>query len=120
MQMIRTILPALLLAAALGADAASAQEPRHHHLAPDLDAFHAVLAPAWHAEADARRSPDACAKVGDLEARAKDIRSTDPSALVAAVGAMKLKCQSQPGNVDAAFADVHDAFHRLMEGRGGK
>ncbi len=119
--MIKTTSIVVTLAAALFAGSAVlAQEPHRHHLAADLDAFHAVLAPAWHADAGAKRTQDACAKVGDMEARARDIRSTDASALIAAVGAMKLKCQSQAADIDAAFADVHEAFHRLMEERRSK
>lgn len=101
---------------------AVAQEHRHHDdLAPDVDAFHSVLAPIWHARPGKGRTQDACAKAGRMGALAKDIRSTDASALQASIATLKTTCTSNKlAGVDGALHDVHEAFHRLIEVRPAK
>ena len=69
--------------------AAIADDHHPHHLAKDVDAFHAVLAPAWHARPGPERLPNACAKADELGRLASDIRSTDATKLVASIGVMK-------------------------------
>lgn len=103
------------LGGALGS--AIAQDHRHHHdFAPDVDAFHAVLAPVWHARPGKARTQDACAKAGRMEALAKDIRSKDASALQASITALKATCKGNKlAEVDGALHDVHEAFHRLID-----
>jgi len=111
---IARLLGAVAATTALGA--AFAQDHRHqHHFAPDVDAFHSVLAPVWHARPGAERSQDACAKAGRMEALAKEIRSADAAALRDAVAALKTTCKAGPAEVDGALHDVHEAFHRLIE-----
>lgn len=92
----------------------------HHHFAPDVDAFHSVLAPIWHAAPGKDRSRNACAKANRMEALARDIRSADAAALQAAVAALKGKCAAAPVDIDGALVEVHDAFHRLIEARPAK
>ena len=58
------LLGALSAATSLGA--AIADDHHHHHLAKDVDAFHAVLAPLWHARPGPERLPNACAKVDEM------------------------------------------------------
>ncbi len=94
-----------------------AQEHQHPRLAQDADAFHEVLAPLWHASPGLERTRNTCSKVGEMESRAKAIRSTDAAALVASIGTLRTKCQAEPPEIDAAFAAVHDAFHHLGERR---
>lgn len=94
-------------------DAAIADDHHHHHFAKDVDAFHAVLAPVWHARPGSERLPNACAKVDELGRLASAIRSTDATKLVASIAAMKAACQGK-GDVDGAFHDVHEAFHHLI------
>lgn len=93
---------------------AMADDHHHHHFAKDVDAFHAALAPVWHARPGPERLPNACAKVDELGRLASDIRSTDATKLVASIGTMKTACQSKSGDVDDAFHDVHEAFHQLI------
>ena len=93
---------------------AIAEEHHHHHLTKDGDAFHAVLAPVWHASPGPERLLNACAKVDELGRLASDIRSTNGSKLLASIATMKTACQSKPGDVDGAFHDVHEAFHHLI------
>lgn len=114
----------LALAAALLAGGALAEEQHdrhmHHRLPRDVEAFHAALGPLWHAPAGKERSRKACAKAGELESLAKDIRSGDATPLLASIEALKKKCQAGQPDIDAAFSDVHEAFHRLAEpGRAG-
>lgn len=95
-----------------------AEVPHHHHkLAKDVDAFHAVLAPIWHARPGPERLPNACSKADDMARMASDIRSTDASKLVASIATMKTTCQGKQGDVDAAFYDVHEAFHHLIDAK---
>ena len=93
--------------------AAIADDHHHHHFAKDVDAFHAVLAPVWHARPGPVRLPNACAKVDELGRLASAIRSTDAAKLVTSIATMKTACQSK-GDVDGAFYDVHEAFHHLI------
>lgn len=98
---------------------AAAQEHRHHHhFAPDVDAFHAVLAPVWHARPGKERSRDACAKAGRMETLAQDIRSADAAALRDTIAALKATCKTKPADVAGALHDVHEAFHRIIDAGG--
>lgn len=99
---------------------ALAQEPHHHDFAADVDAFHAVLAPVWHARPGKARLQDACAKAGRMEALAADIRSADATALRASIAALKTSCKSRRSEVDGALHDVHEAFHDLIGHRPGQ
>lgn len=115
--------PIALLAATLLAGSAFAAEPPEHHphhhaFAQDVDAFHAALAPLWHARPGKERTRNACAKAADLETLAGNIRSADAKPLLGSIAAFKKQCQTSPGKVDAAFSDVHDAFHHLIEPAG--
>lgn len=89
----------------------------HPHFAPDVDAFHSLLAPLWHARPGKARTRNACAKAGEMAKGAADIRSADPTALVATIAQLQTTCKRKPADVDAAFFDVHEAFHRLIEAR---
>ena len=109
----------VLTVATLLSGAAIAQEPRgghmHHTFAQDVDAFHAVLAPLWHARPGKERSLETCAKAKQLEKLAANIRTSDSKALSAAVGALTKQCQAGPTGIDAALFDVHEAFHHLAD-----
>lgn len=101
-----------------------AAEPResqmhHHHFPKDVDAFHGVLAPVWHAAPGKERTRNACIKAEQMESLAKDIRSADASPLLASIATLKKKCQDGKGDVDGALSDVHEAFHRLIEPKQG-
>ncbi|MBS1143822.1 MAG: hypothetical protein H6R14_1228 [Proteobacteria bacterium] len=87
----------------------------HHRMAKDVDAFHAVLAPVWHARPSPERTRNACAKRPEMAALAGNIRSRDASGLVAALARLKTSCEDGKGEVDAAFYDVHEAFHDLID-----
>lgn len=109
-----TLFAALLL---IGSALAAEQSEHHHHhaLAQDIDAFHAVLAPLWHARPGKERSRNTCAQVGELETLAGNIRSADAKPLLGSIAVLKKQCQASPGKIDTAFSDVHEAFHRLIE-----
>lgn len=109
-----------LIAAVVAAQlvgSAIAEEQMHDHFPRDVDAFHSVLAPLWHARPGKERSRDACAKADELESLAKDIRSADASPLLTSVAALKKTCQSNQADIDAALFGVHEAFHGLAEQR---
>ncbi len=96
---------------------ALADQPHHPHpgLAKDVDAFHAVLAPVWHARPGPKRLQNACAKVDDMARLASGIRSTNAAQLVASIAALRTSCQGKPGDVEGALHDVHEAFHHLID-----
>ncbi|MBI2305802.1 MAG: hypothetical protein HYU78_00735 [Rhodocyclales bacterium] len=102
-----------------GAGAAEQHEHRHHHFPKDVDAFHGVLAPVWHAPRGKERNQDACTKAGRMERLAKDIRSTDASGLQASITTLTKQCQGGNGDVEGALFDVHEEFHRLIEPKKG-
>ncbi|NTV68656.1 MAG: hypothetical protein HGA71_00780 [Azonexaceae bacterium] len=111
-----------LLMAASWSLAVAAEEAHHphHHMARDVDAFHAVLAPVWHARPGPERSRNACAKAPEMAALAGKIRSTDASALNASMSVLSKVCQDGKGEIDASLFDVHEAFHRLIDGKPAK
>lgn len=114
-------LTALLVAAQLAgsAIAAAPHDDHHHHaFAKDVDAFHAVLAPLWHARPGKERSRNTCAKTKELASLAGDIRSADAKPLLASIASLDQQCRKAPANIDGAFHDVHEAFHRLAEPKG--
>ena len=116
-QMIAKILFAALTVVTSTSVLAEVPNHHHHHLAKDVDAFHAVLAPLWHARPGPERLPNACSKTDELGQLAGGIRSTDASKLVASLAAMKAACQNKPNDIDAAFYDVHEAFHQLLDAK---
>jgi hypothetical protein len=113
-QLTRTI---FVIAMAVGVGVALADEHghAHPHFAPDVDAFHSLLAPIWHARPGKARTKDACAKAGEMAKSAGEIRSADATALVASIGRLQSACKGKPAGIDAAFYDVHEAFHQLIE-----
>lgn len=103
----------LAIAAPLCFGSAIAQE-HHHHFAADVDAFHAVLAPVWHARPGKARTRDACARAERMASLAAAINSADATALRTAVADLQASCKRKPGGVDGALHDVHEAFHDLI------
>ena len=99
------------------------------HLTPELDAFHAVLAPHWHAAEGPQRMTDTCAAMPQFQSTATAVQAAatptgaDPAIwtagatdLVTRVATLNADC----GKSDAAafktdFEAVHNAFHHLME-----
>jgi hypothetical protein len=111
----------VVVAAALmvGSVVAEDRHERHRHqFANDVNAFHSALAPLWHAQSGKERSQKVCAQATQLESLAREIRSADSRPLLASVTALKAKCQVNPADIDGAFSQVHDAFHRLAEPNG--
>lgn len=109
------VLAAVLAVISTGDALADEAHHDHHKLAKDVDAFHAVLAPVWHARQGPERLPDACAKAGELGRLAGEIRSTDAAQLLASIASLKAACQGSQGKVEGALHDVHEAFHQLID-----
>jgi len=107
----------------------------HHELTPELDAFHEILAPRWHADPGPQRAVDTCAAVADFKTRAAAVKSASAPAgaeaaawteagatLETTVVALEAECTAgaaDQAKFDAAFSAVHDAFHHAMELAGG-
>lgn len=111
MNLIVAIATVLFAGSAIGEDMG---ERHMHKFAKDVDAFHAVLAPLWHAPACKERAQNVCAQAPKLESLAKEVRSGDAQPLLASVTALKAQCQTNSADIDAAFSQVHDAFHHLV------
>ena len=113
-------LVALMAATMIGGAIAAEQHGHHHHQFPkDVDTFHSVLAPVWHAARDNARNQNACSKAGQMESLAKDISSTDATALQASIATLTKQCQARKGDVEGALFKVHEEFHRLIEPKKG-
>ncbi len=112
-----TNLIAMIVAVLLAGSAfAQANHEKHaHSFAKDVDAFHAVLAPLWHAKAGKERSQKVCTQADKLANLASGIDGADAKPLVKSIAALKVQCQANPTKIDAAFAQVHGEFHRLAE-----
>ena len=117
----RNSLAKLVAAAAVTLMAGSAfgedrhENHMHQNLAKEVDAFHAVLGPLWHARPGKERSQEVCANADKLGSLAKDIRTGDVQPLLTAIAGLAKQCQANPTDIDAAFSEVHEAFHRLVE-----
>jgi hypothetical protein len=110
--LIAVIVTTLMVGSAI---AEEQHEDHAHSFAKDVDAFHAALAPLWHARPGKERSQNVCAQAGKLESLATDIHNGNTKPLLASITALKAQCQTSPTKIDAAFAEVHEAFHRLTE-----
>lgn len=113
-----------------GEHAGSAEHPME--MPAEMQAFHDVLAPRWHAPQGAQRMKDTCDAVTQLQSNADAIgKATPPTtanadtwtnatrALVDAVSELATACQGgNMGTFEAAFTKVHEAFHALMAAAG--
>lgn len=117
-----------------GEDPKAGEHGEHAKLTPELDAFHEVLAPRWHAAAGPQRKKDTCAAVAEFKIRASAVASaTAPpsvdgtkwsesgAALTASVTSLETACAGTDDKAfDTAFTAVHDRFHAAMELVGGE
>lgn len=123
---------------AAGGTEGSAAHPTE--MPAEMQAFHDVLAPRWHAALGPQRMKDTCDAIAQFQSAANALgKATPPTsadadtwtrstrALVASVGELATACQG--GNIgpfEATFATVHENFHALMaaagmhEGMGGE
>jgi len=146
--MMRTLTVALLLASAAcgGKDKAPATTTaahehheggegsggggmEHENLSPELEAFHDLLAPKWHADKGPKRIADTCGAIEQFKVAADTVGKATPPvpanadtwttgtrALVAAVAELETACKAKnDAGFEAAFPKVHDGFHVLME-----
>jgi hypothetical protein len=96
---------------------------------PELQRFHAVLAPRWHAEHGPERIADTCGAIGELRAGADAVVAAPAPAgrdaaawsaggkqLAEAVAALDANCQAHDAaGFEPVFAQVHERFHGLLE-----
>ncbi len=110
---------------------AGGEEGGDHHasLPPEVNAFHAVLAPAWHSEAGEARRVAACEAAASLVDRARGVTiaetpaSANDAATYAEAAAALLRtseelatdCDADGAGAEAALSTVHDVFHALVE-----
>jgi hypothetical protein len=102
----------------------------HHHahdFPPAVDAFHDVLAPAWHSAPGETRRAAGCAAVPTLRERVGPIAAEVPegvdaaawssaaSTLASSIETLAQACESAPDTAETRFSELHDAFHALIE-----
>ena len=110
--------------------AAPVADEHEHEFPPEVEAFHDVLAPLWHADPGPGRTDNTCAALEDLGDRAEAVATgTVPplereeqlswqqaaELLVVSVEELELVCdqEGRPGFEDSLSA-VHDRFHALI------
>lgn len=102
------------------------QPEEHPQLTPELHAYHETLAPLWHDES-AERQAKTCAAVGDLVGKGAAVGPAGAPATVdanawqtavarfdAANAQLQTVCGGT-GDFAAAFHEVHEAFHALLD-----
>jgi hypothetical protein len=96
---------------------------------PELQKFHAVLAPRWHAKHGPERTADTCGAIAEFRAGADAIAAAPAPAgrdadawsaggkqLAEAVAALDATCKAHDAaGFEPAFVHVHDRFHGLLE-----
>jgi hypothetical protein len=96
---------------------------------PELQKFHAVLAPRWHAKHGPERMADTCGALTEFHADADAITAAAAPAghdadawsaggkqLADAVAALDAACKAHDAaGFEPAFARVHERFHGLLE-----
>jgi hypothetical protein len=97
------------------AQAAASAHVHKRKMAKDVLVFHEALAPLWHVTPGAARAVAACAQADRLLTLAKDIQSTNARQLQLAINTFKQACIASAGTADAAFSDVHSAFHQSVQ-----
>ena len=105
------------------------KEDHHHKLTPELDAFHQLLAPLWHADKGEARRSKTCGAVPDFKMKAAAVKAAAAPASVeaatwssagaeleAAVTGLETACGgTDPAAFEPAFEAVHSRFHGAME-----
>lgn len=104
---------AALLAGSIIAE--DGHEHNAHAFAKDVDPLHAVLAPLWHSPPGKERSEKVCESAQKLENLAAAIRNAEVKPLLSSIAVLKAQCKTNPNDIDTAFSQVHEAFHRLAE-----
>lgn len=105
----------------------------HDKLTPELTAFHDVLKPLWHQDKGEAQVTATCDAGADLQAKAKAVTAAAVPAGVDAAQWQQLTlgleksvdkliaiCGADRSGFDAAFADVHTAFHAAMGAQMGE
>lgn len=103
---------------------------KHEHDFPaSVTSFHDTMAPLWHAEAGDARKADTCAALEDMKTKASAIGeaevpekaadqaeawSSASTELDTKLDALAAACDASTEEFDAAFHDVHEAFHTLV------
>jgi hypothetical protein len=96
---------------------------------PELQKFHAVLAPRWHARRGPERITDTCGAIAEFRADADAVAAAPAPAgrdaaawsaggkqLAEAVAGLDAACQAHDAaGFEPAFAQVHERFHGLLE-----
>lgn len=96
---------------------------------PELQKFHAVLAPRWHAQRSPEQIADTCGAIAEFRADAEALAAAPAPAgrdaaawsaggkqLAEAVSGLDAACQAHDAaGFEPAFARVHERFHDLLE-----
>jgi hypothetical protein len=106
-----------------------AKHEGHGKLTPELEAFHDLLSPRWHAAPGEQRRADTCAVIADFRTRSAAIKTAAApagaeaaawteagSSLEQSVADLATACgDSDLARFDTAFEAVHTRYHHAME-----
>ncbi len=90
-------------------------EEHKHDFNQDVDAFHTVLAPLWHAKADAKRQQDTCAALPSMQTMADKMHYPSAAKLSASIVALQKQCGGELSAFNGGFSQLHDAFHLVAK-----
>lgn len=112
-----------------GAGKAGGEPDEMAGMPPELEKFHAVLAPRWHARSGPERMADTCGAIAEFHTTADAVAAApaptgrDAAAwsaggkqLTEAVAALDTACKAHDAaGFEPAFTQVHERFHGLLE-----
>ncbi|HEX3757608.1 MAG TPA: hypothetical protein VHW23_02840 [Kofleriaceae bacterium] len=112
-----------------GAGMGSGEADEMAAMPPELQKFHAVLGPRWHARQGPERMADACGAIAEFHTSADAVAAApaptgrDAAAwaaggkqLTEAVAALDAACTAHDAaGFEPAFTQVHERFHGLLE-----
>lgn len=86
-----------------------------HEFVGDVQAFHEVLSPLWHATANEMRKRNTCNAIPSMQTMASQMKYPSANALVQAIDNLQKTCSDKLTQFDASFVHVHDLFHKVWD-----
>ena len=89
------------------------EEEHSHDFTENVSAFHDVMAPLWHADSSMERIKSTCEAVEKMQVLASRIDGANT--LIKSLLALSSNCDKELKVFDAAFLQVHHAFHKVTD-----
>jgi hypothetical protein len=90
-------------------------EEHKHDFAQDVAAFHHVLSPLWHAEANAKRQTETCSALPNMLNIAEKMTYPSAKKLSQSVRDLQKACTAEIKTFNTLFGQLHDTFHQVSE-----